>query len=348
MRVVAEIAYNQGVLIGRGQNSEGVFLCVDEQFGGQLAVKVVDKNKLDDPAKAWDEACAMYGARHDNVVQVQYGCNQGDLIMLAMPYMTGGPLSARIKDGPLGLLECLRVGQGILSGLHQIHAAMYVHWDLKPSNVLFDEHDVPKVSDFGQTQTINPLGLSAPPATVYDAATPPEWLLGQPGSALSDVYQAGLTLYRMVNGDPFYNNQYYAAGGDVGQMTVDGEFPERTAYYPHVPRYLRGVINKALEVDPTKRHGTAIAFAAALGRRRPAHDWQVTCQPSGEIEWRSQRNGSPDLVVRRMANGKKWNVRIHTERIGQSPRATMKNEWEDSLTDGQCFPCLRQVFTGLG
>jgi serine/threonine protein kinase len=347
MRTVANIAYDQGILIGRGQNSVGVFLCVDEQFGGKCAVKVIEKSKVSDPTNLWAEAKAMYEARHDNVVPVQYGCEKDDKIMLAMPYFSRGSLADRIKTGPLSLLESLRVCDSVLSGLHQIHAANHVHWDLKPSNVLFDDNDVAKVSDFGQARPLDPLGMAMPPSLIYDAAMPPEVLLGRPGTPISDVFQAGLTMYRVVNGDPFFNFQFHAAGAELAKMIVDGEFPDRDNYMPHVSRSLRGIINKALEVDPTQRYGTALAFQAALARSRPQHDWQIACSASGEIEWRSPRNPSPDLVVRRAVDGKKWKVAIHTERTGEKPRAAMKQLWKDGLTERQSFPYLRKIFSEL-
>jgi eukaryotic-like serine/threonine-protein kinase len=344
MRTVANIAYDQGRLIGQGQNSLGVFLCKDEQLGGDFAVKIIEKAKVQDPANIWAEAQAMHDARHENVVHVQYACDKDYKLMLAMPYYARGSLAERIVTSPLRLLEVVRVGQGILSGLHHIHVAGYTHNDLKPSNVLFSDSDTPMISDLGQSQKIGPAGVAPAPAVIYAGAIPPELLLTRNGTIQSDVYQAGLALYRAVNGNPSFDFQYNAAGADLQRMTLDGDFPNRESYLPHVPRSLRSIINKALQTDLGRRYATALEFATALGRVHVKHDWHTVCHPGGEIEWRSA--GSPDLVVRQVARGPKWDVTIHNERPGRA-RRIKRILWGMGLTTSQSVSHLKQVFVAL-
>jgi serine/threonine protein kinase len=346
MRIIANIAYEQGDLIGKGQNSLGVYLCQDEQLGGQFAVKVIEKAKIQDPAKLWAEANAMYEAKHPHVVPVQYGCNTDDKIMLAMPYFQRGSLTDRIGTSPLRLLEVIRVAQGMLSGLYQIHAKSYLHNDLKPSNVLYSDNDVVMVSDFGQAQKLGTVGTAPAPDLIYAAAVAPEVLLTQQGTVASDVYQAGLTVYRALNSDPHFDDQYFAAGAELEAMTLEGTFPDRESYLPHVPKAFRMTVNRALQIDLNKRYATAVAFAAALGRLVVKHDWQPICSPNGEIEWRSKRFGCPDLVVRKVKSGPRWDVTLHHERPGKTLR-TKKILWRSGLTDHQAISHLRQVFGAL-
>lgn len=348
MQVIASIAYEQGQRIDKdqGQNSLGVYLCKDTGLSGEFAVKVIGKSQLPDPSNFWSESQAMYRSRHENVVPVQYACWQGDKIMLAMPYFRRGSLADRIAAGPLRILEVIRVGQGILSGLSQIHVAGHLHYDLKPSNVLFSDHDVPLVADFGQSKVIGPNGLASSPDRLYAASIPPEILQNQTGTRASDVYQAALTLYRAANGNPFFDEQFYACGADLGECILDGSFPDRDSYLPHVPRTLRGVINKGLHVDVSKRYANALEFAAALGRVHVKNDWLTICNPNQEVEWRSQRSGCPDLVVRLTTDGTKWSATIHHERPGRSV-ATKRILWRDGLTYRQAIPHLKQVFVAL-
>jgi serine/threonine protein kinase len=79
----------------------------------------------------------MFAVAHDNVIAVQYACQTPDMISLVMPYYRNGSLADRIQDRPLQLSETLRIAQGVLAGLAHIHLRRYIHFDVKPSNVLF-------------------------------------------------------------------------------------------------------------------------------------------------------------------------------------------------------------------
>src|SRR5215210_2291487 len=87
----------------------------------------------------------------------------------------------------------------ISRGGFQIHLAKYIHYDLKPSNLLFSDGNSPLVADFGQTMMIGPSGTSSLPG-LYPGSLPPEYLTTGIGTVETDVYHAGVTIYRAVNG----------------------------------------------------------------------------------------------------------------------------------------------------
>src|SRR5262249_35123162 len=152
------------------------------------------------------EAERMFAASHPNVVPVHYAGESPGLICIAMPYFSQGSLEARLQSGPLSLREVARVAQGILSGLTKVHNSGLVHLDVNPSNVLFDNYGHPLLADFGQSRRIGPAGVVNVPS-MYARAMPPETLQTGTAGVYSDVYQAGLVLYRMCNGEPHYQAQ---------------------------------------------------------------------------------------------------------------------------------------------
>ena len=89
----------------------------------------------------------MAAASHPNVVPVQYACQTPDRIILAMQYFPGGSLRPMIADGPMPLHDVLRFVQAVLSGLTRIHQAGFIHFDLKPSNVLISDAGMPMIAD---------------------------------------------------------------------------------------------------------------------------------------------------------------------------------------------------------
>ena len=238
MDVLAEIRYQKirPIGVGQGMNSE-VFLAFDPQLSGEIAVKEIQKSSLgNSPHSFFDEAGRMFASAHPNVVPLHYACQTAALVAVAMPYYRNGSLKSRIDVIPLSPKECLRIGHGVLLGLTRIHLQNFLHLDVKPSNVLFDDIDRPLVADFGQARSLNSGVVTAP--RMYQLAFPPETLQTSRATVQSDIYQAGLLLYRAVNGNPYYEAQVPPLP-DLPRKIIGGQFPNRDSFMPHVPRRLR-------------------------------------------------------------------------------------------------------------
>jgi eukaryotic-like serine/threonine-protein kinase len=313
MDVLAEIRYQKirEIGVGEGMNSK-VFLAYDPQLGAEIAVKEIEKASFGASATSYfSEAGLMFSSQHPHVVPPLYGCNTADQVSIAMPHYPKGSLKARIKDGPLSPKECLRVAHGVLLGLTQIHLKNILHLDLKPSNVLFDQINRPRVADFGQARAIDASGVVTAPR-MYRLAFPPETLLTSKATVQADVYQAGLLLYRMVNGNPFYEAQIPPVA-DWSRQITGGKFPNRELFMPHVPRRLRTIIRKALEVDPADRYQSSTHMLDVLGKLRISLDWNVARLTGGTLQWRAPRQGKPDLVVELLpGSAGNWSVGVYT------------------------------------
>lgn len=350
MDIRAEITYvRRGQIgVGQGMNSE-VYKAFDPQLGCELAAKEINKaNFGGDVTRYFEEAQAMFATAHRNIVPIQYACQNASHIMLLMPYCSNGSLASRIAAGPITTREFIRIGLGVLHGVTQIHNAGYIHFDLKPSNVLFDDIDDPLVADFGQARQILPSGAVVVPA-MYNWAMPPETLRYGAGSNLGDIYQVGLLLYRAINGNPLYEMQF--AGLDDATMTrrvIAGKLPDRGLFLPHVPKRVRTIIRTALRVDPADRYQSADEFSLAIGRIPHGLDWETTIDPSGEILWHARRPGKTDLEVRLLKAGGTWGVRAWTVN-GSTLRATGSSVLNKSGLDyDAAMAHLNGVFAALG
>ncbi|MGO9086807.1 MAG: serine/threonine-protein kinase [Candidatus Sulfotelmatobacter sp.] len=345
--VLAEIRYQKmrPIGIGQGMNSE-VFLVFDPQLGGEIAVKEVPKARFGtSPASYFEEAGAMFASAHPPVVPVLYACQTAAQISVAMPYYANGSLHSRIEAGPLRLRECLRVGHGVLHGLTQIHLQSFLHLDVKPSNVLFDDTDKPMVADFGQARSLNCGVVTAP--RMYQHAFPPETLQTTLATVQSDVYQTGLLLYRCVNGNPYYEAQV-PVPHELRAKIVAGKFPNRELFMPHVPKRLRTVIRKALRMAPTDRYHSATEMSDALAKVEVALDWAVTVGANGAVTWRAARRDRPDLVVELSpASGAAWDVGASTAGCTGLRAKARGRYWRDRLTRKDAEVHLKQVFAEL-
>jgi serine/threonine protein kinase len=310
MRVLAELEYTtiRQIGVGQGANST-VYLADEHQLGGVVVVKEMEKTRFSDPTAYFAEAQVMFSTNTTNVVPIQYACQTHDKICLVMPFLPGGSLADRITTTPLPPCDAVRTFLAVLDGLSEIHLKGYLHLDLKPSNILFDADGRPLIADFGQSRPIPPGGFAIQPR-LYCLSVPPE--IVSTGIAActiqTDIYQAGLSLYRAVNGDRFVDRQKPVSWDDI----KTGRFPDRRKFQPHVPKGLRTVIRKALEVDPANRYRSAMEFADALGQIDCPYNWVMLERADQSVEWRVRRPGQPEMVVELMPVGSRWNVQVHT------------------------------------
>jgi eukaryotic-like serine/threonine-protein kinase len=349
MRVVANIEYDRGQAIGgigtgQGHNSR-VFKCVDGQIGCDLVVKEIDKSTLASPAQFFDEAKAMNAAKHANVVPIRFACQTSTTICFAMDFYEGGSLADKLANNPLPLTEVLNYGSAILSGLGALHIGGHLHFDLKPSNVLFDRNGVPSISDFGQSRALVAGGKAPVPQLMYLPVLTPELISTGNGVIQTDVYQAGLTLYRAVNGNDFYDRQL-PSQADLVSAVVNGRFPDRGKFLPHVPAGIRRVIRKALQIDPKDRYASAREMAKSLGRIALTWSWVTSLSPNGDIEWQGTRKGKADLFVSLRKNGNHWKCEIH-KTSGRTRKSAHSVLWSSSTTLKKALLHLEGVFKAL-
>jgi serine/threonine protein kinase len=175
------------------------------------------------------------------------------------PYYDGETLEARLAREPLALDDGIAIGLKLSKALDALHRKGIVHRDVKPANVLLLADGGLKLLDLGLAYVPGMPGSEsdATPGTLSYMA--PELADGHAGDARSDVYALGITLYRMFSG---------------------GEFPygirQRTPlakYRPDLPPWLDGILEKATDPEPKRRHGDAIELANELEHARAQGGW---------------------------------------------------------------------------
>ncbi len=212
------------------------------------------------------EAEAVARLRHPNVVAIYDVGEYDGRPYLALEYVAGGSLAARVGDTPLPPAEAAALVRTLAGAVQAAHDAKVVHRDLKPANVLLAEDGAPKITDFGLAKKLDDAGQTATGAVV---GTPsymaPEQAGGKAKEAgpAADVWALGAVLYKLLTGRPPF--QAATTMDTLVQVLADEPVPPRRLN-PAVPRDLETVCLKCLEKDPPRRYGSAEALGADLER----------------------------------------------------------------------------------
>ena len=207
------------------------------------------------------EARSLAQLSHPNIVAVYDVGEVENQPYIVMEYLAGGSLRARIdRVGPLKAGEAARIAIEVANGLAFAHSKGIIHADLKPSNILFDTNDHPKIADFGIART--PREDAATPelhATAMYVA--PERVEGKQATIQSDIYGLGLVLYEMLVGQPPFTST--SAGVLMRDHVVRVPVPP-SHLRPSLPRELDTIVLKALAKQPHLRYQKASELANAL------------------------------------------------------------------------------------
>lgn len=246
--------------VGRGSFGE-VYRAFDPTLRRDVALKLLLPRGLDREADARSllaEARAIARVRHPNVVPI-FGVDQHDgRVGFWSDFVQGKSLAELVdRQGPFGPREAALIGIDVCRATGAVHAAGFVHRDIKAGNVMREEGGRILLMDFGLTQASG-ASVEASGTPVYMA---PELLAGAPSTIASDVYAIGVLLFNLLTA------RYPVEAPDLaGVRAAQAQGARRTLLdtRPDLPMALVHVVEKAIHSDPEKRFASAGQLAAAL------------------------------------------------------------------------------------
>ena len=205
---------------------------------------------------------------------------------------------------------------GALRGLQYAHDRNFIHRDIKPANILISDDSSGKLGDFGLAIQLGP-GEAASPQFYYTYVAP-EVLNSGATSKLSDIYAMAVTIYEALNGKSYLPGA--SSVHDLTRMIVAGEFPDRAYYRVYVPKKLRRVINKGMNIDPTQRFRNAEEFRHALEDIPIKAGWSEKTSQT-KFKWDSQAEDENLQVSMYAEGGGTWRIETACQKTpGTKPR----------------------------
>src|SRR5215213_2506993 len=248
-----------------------VYCAEDQQLGRKVALKLLHRRFAEDAEfveRFRREASSAAGLQHPNVVSVYDRGEWDGTYYIAMEYLPGRSLKDAIRqEAPLDPVRAIDITVQILKAARFAHRKGIVHRDLKPHNVMMDDEDRVKVTDFGIARA----GASDMTETGSIMGTAqylsPEQAQGHAVTQSSDLYSIGVILFELLTAHVPFDAE---SAVSIALKHVSEAPPAPSMFDPSVPPALEAVTLWALEKDPAARPADADAFILALEDARDA------------------------------------------------------------------------------
>ncbi|XP_070768414.1 SNF-related serine/threonine-protein kinase [Enoplosus armatus] len=219
--------------------------------GEKVAVKVIDKTKLDTVATGhlFQEVRCMKLVQHPNIVRLYEVIDTQTKLYLILELGDGGDMFDYIMKHEEGLNEDLakKYFAQIVHAISYCHRLHVVHRDLKPENVVFfEKQGLVKLTDFGFSNKFQP-GKKLTTSCGSLAYSAPEILLGDEYDAPAvDIWSLGVILFMLVCGQPPFQE---ANDSETLTMIMDCKYKVPA----HVSSACKDLIDRMLQRDPKRR-----------------------------------------------------------------------------------------------
>jgi tetratricopeptide (TPR) repeat protein len=196
-------------LVGAGGMGE-VYRARDKVTGGLVALKVLYGSLAREADRFRREAQILADVVHPRIVRyIAHGAADGGRPYLAMEWLDGEDLEARLDRSGLTLHETLTLARRATEALSVLHEKGIVHRDIKPSNLFLVDKSVEttKLLDFGVARLLR----ASRPATRSGV------MVGTPGymapeqargakevDVRADVFSLGCLVYECLAGRPAF------------------------------------------------------------------------------------------------------------------------------------------------
>jgi serine/threonine protein kinase len=191
-----------------GGSQARTFLARHVPSGKAVVVKQLVVPQVDARRRLWKELDAQRGLSHPSIPRL-LDFTLDPAICVAYEHVPGRTLQEALRRGPLGEAKVRGMAHDLLAALHAVHAAGFVHGDVKPSNIVLGSSGRAHLIDFGLVEaralpraTLDGDGNGRlQPSGTLDYMAPELARTGPPG-APADLFALGVVVREALTGRP--------------------------------------------------------------------------------------------------------------------------------------------------
>lgn len=253
--------------IGGGHFGE-VWLAIDLTLSREVAVKILDES-MAPVAENLKEAQVGHRLEHQNVVHVHYAdvveLNGARVVVIAMDFHPNGSITGQLNPSNfLAISQAIKITIDILRGLEYLHDQDLYHNDVKPSNILVGPRGEGILTDYG-ISCLSPDLQPVQAPNAYALHRAPETSIDNNITVQTDIYQVGLTLFRLINGVGLIGDLQATIGQDkFEELKAQDKIPKKQDYLSFVPPSIKRIITKSTKSNPADRYQSALEMRRTL------------------------------------------------------------------------------------
>jgi serine/threonine protein kinase len=243
-----------------------VYRATDTVLGRTVAVKLLAERHARNPEirprfEREGRAAARLSASPNIVTVFDVGEHEGRPFIV-MEYLGGGSVEDRLRAGRPEGAQALDWLEQTARALDTAHEQGVVHRDVKPANLLLDDHGTVRVTDFGIAFSAGFDTLTLPGTVLGTAGyLSPEQARGEPATPASDRYALGVVAFELLTG-----RRPYAGDTPVTEALghVSAAVPRASTIAPALPAGIDDVFARALAKSPEERPSTCAELVDSL------------------------------------------------------------------------------------
>lgn len=233
----------------------------DDSFDKQVAIKILHNKLASETEKEMFRAERQILAHmeHANIARLLDGGTYSDgSPYLIMEYVEGASIDEYCRREQLPIRKCIELFNLVGDAIQYAHRHQVLHCDIKPSNILVDRDGIPKLVDFGISQSLalpnqdrDTKHSPAQQQLMTAIYASPEQLEGSVLDERSDIYALAIVLLETLTGQRPTDDENCASKLlDNNQRNLD--------------RDLFAILRCALEKDKANRYQTIEGFVGDL------------------------------------------------------------------------------------
>jgi serine/threonine protein kinase len=252
--------------LGEGGMSE-VFKAIEPTLERYVAIKIMHRTNLSSPevmANFLEEARAIAGLRHTNIVPLYSAGEEQGVPYLAMGYIEGKTLEDWLLAGRIFDTEdAMWFMRQAVAALEYAARSNIIHLDVKPANFMVDADNVLMLTDFGLARKMTEIvsGTRDDELQGTPAYASPEHVMQEKPDLRTDMYCLGASLFHLMTGEFPYPGE---STEDVCRAHVFSPFPMERLQKHEIAAGWCNLMRKMMEKKPADRFQNYEEITAAL------------------------------------------------------------------------------------